>query len=179
MRSKPGLAGRGGAEELSGDFYYLAANDWVTVIPLIRNQQSGEYDMILVEQFRHGSEQVVLEFPAGVIDSGEGPRESALREMAEETGYRPESVLRCEQLGSSYPNPAIMSNRTFTYGVLLDETALPQEQQLDGLESLEVHRMAIGQLKELALDQEAPFNSALMLQSLFWLENSEFYLSLL
>ncbi|WGK68513.1 NUDIX hydrolase [Candidatus Haliotispira prima] len=167
-----------GPEEKRGDFYYFDSNDWVTVIPLIRNQETGQYDVVLVEQFRHGSEQPVLEFPAGVIDKGEEPQHCALREMAEETGYGEESVLRFEQIGVSYPNPAIMSNRTFTYGVILDENAVQKELFLDELEALQTHRLPIAELKGLILCHASPFNNALMLQAMFWLENAKLFHSL-
>jgi len=47
--------------------------------------QSGS--LVLIEQFRIPFEAEVLEFPAGLIDPGETPRQAARRELAEETGY--------------------------------------------------------------------------------------------
>ena len=47
---------------------------------------SGKY--ILVRQFRPPTGGYVLEFPAGLVDSGETPAEAALRELSEETGYQ-------------------------------------------------------------------------------------------
>ena len=161
-----------------GDFYYFDSNDWLTVVPLIGNRQTKQYDVILVEQFRHGNEQLVLEFPAGIIDEGEDPKHCALRELAEETGFAAESIQICDKLGVSYPNPAIMSNRTFTYGVLLNEEATQHELRLDDLEALQVHRLPLIELKRLIFLEDSPFNSALMLQSLFWLENSSLFASL-
>ncbi|GAC1419118.1 MAG: NUDIX hydrolase [Candidatus Velthaea sp.] len=43
--------------------------------------------VILVRQYKHGAQQEVLELPAGAIDEGEAPRDCAIRELAEETGY--------------------------------------------------------------------------------------------
>lgn len=42
---------------------------------------------ILIEQYRPPSDALVLEFPAGLIDDGESPHETARRELYEETGY--------------------------------------------------------------------------------------------
>jgi ADP-ribose pyrophosphatase len=43
--------------------------------------------VILVTQYRHAADKVLLEIPAGKIENGETPREAAVREMAEEIGY--------------------------------------------------------------------------------------------
>ncbi len=44
--------------------------------------------VVLERQYRHPMGQVMLEFPAGKLDAGEGSRACAERELREETGYR-------------------------------------------------------------------------------------------
>jgi ADP-ribose pyrophosphatase len=85
------------------DFFVLDMPDWVQVIPRTRD---GMY--VLVEQFRPGSGTVTLEFPAGLVDEGEGPVEAAARELEEETGYGGGEgrVVRAYP-----PNPALQNNR--------------------------------------------------------------------
>ncbi|MDX1384229.1 MAG: NUDIX hydrolase [Thermoanaerobaculia bacterium] len=75
---------------------------WVNVIPL---REDGH--VVLVRQWRFGSESPSLEIPGGVVDPGEAPQEAAQRELLEETGYR---ASRWSRLGAVHPNPAIMSN---------------------------------------------------------------------
>src|SRR5205814_5167889 len=70
-----------------GRYYVLENPDWVNMIALTRDAQ-----LILVRQFRHGSRDVELELPAGMIDDGEPPEHAAARELAEETGYAADSV---------------------------------------------------------------------------------------
>jgi 8-oxo-dGTP pyrophosphatase MutT (NUDIX family) len=53
-------------------------------------EQSGS--LVLIEQFRIPFEAEVLEFPAGLIDPGETPQQTASRELAEETGYTGEVI---------------------------------------------------------------------------------------
>lgn len=47
---------------------------------------------IMVEQYRHGCEQMSLEFPAGRIDAGETAEQAARRELREETGYEAKNL---------------------------------------------------------------------------------------
>ena len=95
---------RGGREH---DFYVIEAPDWINVIPLTK---AGE--VVLIEQYRHGSEEVSLEIPGGMVDPGEEPRETAARELLEETGYEARGVVL---LGRTRPNPAIQDNWIHTF----------------------------------------------------------------
>jgi len=98
-------------ENTESVFFTLHASDWVIVVPVLTNDD-GSDSFIMVSQWRHGSEQMSVEFPGGVIDSGEEPEKAAARELVEETGYRAGSLVH---LASFSPNPAIMDNRCHVY----------------------------------------------------------------
>ncbi len=49
-------------------------------------------ELLLEKQFRPPTGKVVIEFPAGLVDAGETPDQSAVRELAEETGYQGEVI---------------------------------------------------------------------------------------
>jgi 8-oxo-dGTP pyrophosphatase MutT (NUDIX family) len=90
------------------DFYVIHAPDWVNVIPLT---PAGE--VVLVEQYRHGIDQVTLEIPGGMVDNTDAtPAAAAARELEEETGYVAETI---EALGYCHPNPAIQNNRCYSF----------------------------------------------------------------
>ena len=55
----------------------------VMMIPVTR--PGGKF--ILIRQFRPPTGRLVYEFPAGLINPGEDPKEAAIRELKEETGY--------------------------------------------------------------------------------------------
>jgi ADP-ribose pyrophosphatase len=50
--------------------------------------------ILLVRQYRQALGKELLEIPAGGIDAGETPDAAVVREMQEETGYRPQKVTR-------------------------------------------------------------------------------------
>lgn len=90
----------------TGQFYTIETNDWVNVIPVTENQE-----IVMIKQYRHGSQEITLEIPGGLVDV-EHHKEAALRELMEETGYAGDSV---EYLGAVNPNPAIFNNLCHTY----------------------------------------------------------------
>ena len=55
---------------------------WVNIIPI-----TPQNDVVLVDQYRFGSEKSSLEIPGGMVDPGEDPMEAAIRELLEETGF--------------------------------------------------------------------------------------------
>ncbi len=61
-------------------------------------------EVLLVRQFRGAIGAWTLEIPAGTLEPGEDPAEAAVREMVEETGYKP---LRLEPLIEFYPTPGV------------------------------------------------------------------------
>ena len=101
--------------------------NWVNVIALTPDRR-----LVMVEQFRHGSNTVELEIPGGMIDKADASPEAAgERELREETGYAGE----CARLiGKVYPNPAIMSNTCFT--VLVENCHCVHPVQMDGAEDV-------------------------------------------
>lgn len=90
-------------KQRNGDFIVLDSYQWVNIIPI-----TAQREVILVEQYRHGSDSIELEIPAGLIEPGEAPINAAMRELKEETGYV--SNEECIALGRSAPNPAFLNN---------------------------------------------------------------------
>jgi len=89
------------------DFYIIDSTDWVNVIAITPEQQ-----LVMVEQYRHGSNTVELEIPGGMIDAKDASPEAAgLRELREETGYE---GGQARIIGRIFANPAILSNSCFT-----------------------------------------------------------------
>ncbi len=88
-------------------FFVIENPDWVNIIALTKEKR-----VVLIEQFRHGTEEIILEIPGGMIDDGEESETAARRELLEETGFSADKFIL---LGKSHPNPAIQNNTIFHY----------------------------------------------------------------
>ena len=110
-------------------FHILRCRDWVNVVPVTPDGR-----VVLIRQYRHGVREDCLEIPGGVMDSTDsGPKEAAIRELFEETGYRGDPAI---SLGSVTSNPAILTNRTHSFCV--PNAVLAGAQDLDEHEAIEV-----------------------------------------
>ncbi len=89
------------------DFFVLDCPDWVNVVAITTDQR-----ILLIEQYRHGTNTVELEIPGGVMDPEDAnPVATGVRELREETGYEGVNARVIAQVS---PNPAFMSNTCFT-----------------------------------------------------------------
>src|SRR5438093_11625769 len=65
------------------DFFVIDCVNWVNVIAVTPDQ-----NLVMIEQYRHGSDTVELEIPGGMMDAHDtSPEGTAMRELREETGY--------------------------------------------------------------------------------------------
>lgn len=103
--------------------------DWVLTLALTPQQE-----VVMIRQYRHGTEQVCLELPGGLVDPDDNsPQSSAQRELLEETGF---AVTNIRLIGECYPQPAILNNRCFFY--LAEGAVKAQRQDLDAGEDIEI-----------------------------------------
>lgn len=143
------------------NFYLMRSRDWCNIIPVTEDGK-----VVMVKQYRIGISEHTLEVPGGVIDPNDSnTQEAAIREMEEETGYAPLPGARCQNLGWSFPNPAIQDNRVHSF--IIGPVRKIRDQNLDDGEMIEVIEVPLSEIGDRILNGE--INHALMLITFFFL----------
>lgn len=110
------------------EYYVLEYPTWVNIIALTK-----EGKFVMVEQYRHGLDDIFTELVAGVAEPGEEPLTAARRELMEETGY---GNGKWELLTVISGNPGSTNNLTYCY-IARDVDPIG-ERHLDATEDINV-----------------------------------------
>src|SRR5262245_25792462 len=97
----------------------------VALVPMVDRDR-----VCLVRNHRYAVGKALLEVPAGTIDKGESPDETAVRELGEETGYHGGRIKRVAEW---FVSPGVLTERMFLY---LCEDLVPGPNRLEPDEQL-------------------------------------------
>jgi 8-oxo-dGTP pyrophosphatase MutT (NUDIX family) len=156
------------SDKKTSSFFVLENPDWVNIIAVTKDKK-----VVLIEQFRHGSGEVILEIPGGMVDENEDAESAARRELLEETGF---SFGEFKLLGKSQPNPAIQNN-TIHHFLALD-CEKTHETEFDEHESLITKLVSLKEIKKLILKGKISHSLVLAAFAIFSLrhyEDTNFY----
>jgi ADP-ribose pyrophosphatase len=127
------------------DLFVIDCANWVNVVAVTPRQE-----IVMVEQYRHGSNTVELEIPGGMIDKKDAsPVAAGVRELREETGYE---GTNARLIGEIFPNPAIMSNVCYT--VLVENCELTHPVEFDSGEDLITRLVPVAEIPRLVADKK-------------------------
>lgn len=113
-------------------------SECVCIVPL-----DHEGNVVLVEQYRKPVEGILLEVPAGGVESGELSREAVLRELQEETGYSADNL---EHLSSFWTTPGFCTELMHAY---LATGLRPGELRPDEDEDIRVVKMPLERIPDM------------------------------
>jgi ADP-ribose pyrophosphatase len=134
-------------------YHSVMTADYVQVVAQRRDGR-----IPLVRQYRPAVERPTLEIPAGLVDDDEHPRETAQRELLEETGLPTRAIY---DLGSFATDTGRLSNRTHSFFV----EASDQVSGFVGDPQIEVLFVTVDELVQLVLSET--FDVQIQLGSLF------------
>lgn len=101
------------------------------VVPFLDDPQSPDPQIILIRQYRYAANGFVHEVPAGRLDKGEDPRDCALRELKEETGYSAKELI---PLTTFYTTPGFTDEKIHLFaatGLSEGSSQLESDEVLD------------------------------------------------
>ena len=110
----------------------------VTIIPV-----DDDGNIYFVKQYRMGSESILLELPAGVMDDHESPQQCAAREIREEIGMAAGQLTR---VGAVYLAPGYSNELNF---IFLAKELTEDPLQEDDDEFISIHAYSPGEIQRM------------------------------
>lgn len=116
---------------------YLEVREGVSVLPI------KDGTVVVQRQYRYPVRSWQWEIPGGFIDDGETPKEAAIRELREETGYEVEEIY---SLGAFYPSFGSTNEKIHLFAAKCKEAG---ESKREPGELISVERVPIREFREL------------------------------
>lgn len=121
---------------------------------------NGQGNLIMLKQFRYAVQSVFIEFPAGKIDKGEDPLQTAKRELQEETGL---IASKYQHLTTIHPVIGYSDERIEIY---LAHDMTQAQARLDDEEFLDVFEISFDEA--MALMKKGEITDVKTMIGLFW-----------
>jgi ADP-ribose pyrophosphatase len=118
-------------------------NGSVVILAVDTAKNPKDPSVLLIRQYRHAANKLMLELPAGRIEPGEKLLAGARRELIEETGYR---AKKWSKLVHYYASPGFL---TETMSILLAEDLTPGEATPEDDERIELHMTPLSEVLRL------------------------------
>jgi ADP-ribose pyrophosphatase len=124
------------------DYYVRESHGFVIALPL-----TDDGHVVLVRQYRYGSDAIHLELPAGGLHEGEDPLACARRELLEETGYE---AAQWTFAGAYYAEPVRATAKAYMF--LATGARKIGEPSPDPTEFIEVELATVGEFRAMLAD---------------------------
>ncbi len=131
-------------KDVNHAFFTIDTRDWINVVA-----RTDDDRFVMVRQHRLGTDEITLETPGGLIEGDEPPRDTALRELREESGYIAAEIHLMKKLSA---NPAILNNYIYFYYAAGCRRI--HDQNLDPCEDIEVVTYTRGEIMDMIANGE-------------------------
>ena len=133
------------------DFNKVTIKDCGVIVAI-----TSDNHIILKKEYRHCYGKELIEVPAGILEDGEDPLETAKRELEEKTGY---VGKKWTYLGKTVESPAKLTNYMYIY--LAEDCEKSSSQKLDYGEDIEVIEVSLNETVEMIMKNEIICNSSI------------------
>ena len=123
--------------------------DYSTIVPFISSDE-----ILVIKSYRHFVNSIQIEAPSGYIEDDETPETAAIREMREETGYRPRRVVNIGTYTLDYSMFQQVGNLFVAYDLVKEGY-----QELGLMELIEPTIMTVSEIRKL-LQESKILNSS-------------------
>ena len=125
---------------------------------------TDEGKVVIIRQYRHGTDQVSVEIPGGVADPEDGTlARAARREMLEETGYDAAEIV---PIGHVAPNPALQNNHCHTFVALGSHKV--DDITPDASEDIAVEEIEVNEIERMIVEGE--LKHGIIIAGFYWFD---------
>jgi ADP-ribose pyrophosphatase len=133
--------------------YYVRESEGFTIVfPVTADER-----IVLVRQYRYGSDAIHIELPAGTLDAGEEPLACAQRELREETGFE---APQWDFVGTYFAEPVRSTAKAYVF--LAAQAVRTCEPALDATEAMEVELATFDDFRAMLCDGRIDASHALV-----------------
>ena len=132
------------------DFYTVSIPDASLIVAL-----TSDGCVLLKSEYRYACQCNVIECPAGMVNPGEDPSETARRELLEETGYESSDWT---YIGPSYESTSKLTNKMHLF--LARGCRKVADQSLDENEHIDVMKVPFDEAVDMVMRNEIKANSS-------------------